>query len=106
MDVNNALLGVVAGTGVGIIFSRMYRTSWDKNAKKVISQLDTFGFGILLLYIVFEVLRDDIVKFFTDDRQVATTGFAVLAGVILGQVIGLRGRIIEILQEQKAIKDK
>src|SRR5579862_7983779 len=49
-------LGLLAGAGVGIISSRMFHTSWDKDAKKVISRLDTFGFGILLLYIVFEIL--------------------------------------------------
>jgi hypothetical protein len=94
-------LGLLTGAGIGIISSRMFHTSWDKNAKKVISRLDTFGLGILLLYIVFEVLQDKIVTLFTHDVQVATTGFAVLAGSMIGRVIGTRGKIIEILKEQK-----
>ena len=98
---NYAFLGLLAGAGVGIISSRMFHTSWDKDAKKVISRLDTFGLGILILYIVFEVLQDKIVTLFTHDVQVATTGFAVLAGSMLGRFIGSRGKIIEILKEQK-----
>ncbi len=101
LRIDYGLLGLMGGTGVGIIASRMFHTSWDSNAKKVISRIDTFGVGILLLYIVFEILREDIVKIFTGDVQVATTGFAVLAGLMLGQVIGMRGKIIEILKEQK-----
>ncbi len=101
LRIDFGLLGLMAGTGVGIIASRMFHTSWDKNAKQVISRIDTFGVGILLLYIVFEILREDIVKVFTGDVQVATTGFAVLAGMMLGQLIGMRGKIIEVLKEQK-----
>lgn len=94
------LLGLIAGTGLGIIASRMYHTSWDHNAKKVISRLDTYGIAILILYILFELFRDTVVRYFTHDSQVATTGFAVLAGVMLGRVIGTRGKIISILKEQ------
>lgn len=104
LRIDYGLLGLIAGTGIGIITSRMFHTSWDKDAKKVISRFDTFGIGVLLLYIVFEVLRENIVTFFTHDIQVATTGFAVLAGIMLGRVIGTRGKIIEILKEQEIFK--
>src|SRR5579864_8869067 len=97
LQLDYGFLGLLTGAGVGIISSRMFHTSWDKDAKKVISRLDTFGLGILILYIVFEVLQDKIVTLFTHDVQVATTGFAILAGSMLGRVIGTRGKIIEIL---------
>ncbi len=73
----------------------------NKDAKKVVSRLDTFGIGILILYFLFEILRGNIVGFFTHDVQVATTGFAVLAGIMFGRVLGTRGKIIEVLEEQK-----
>jgi hypothetical protein len=97
------ILGLLAGAGIGIVTSRMFHTSWNKNTKKVISRLDTFGIGILLLYVVFEILREPIVGYFTHDSQVGTVGFAVLAGIMFGRVIGTRGKIIEILEEQKII---
>jgi hypothetical protein len=101
LRVDFGLLGLVAGIGIGIISSRMFHISWSKDAKKVVSRLDTLGIGILILYFLFEILRGTIVGFFTHDIQVATTGFAVLAGIMFGRAIGTRGRIIQILEEQE-----
>jgi hypothetical protein len=75
--------------------------SWNKNANRVVSQLDTLGIGILILYFLFEILRGTMVRFFTHDVQVATTGFALLAGIMYGRLLGTRGRIIQILEEQE-----
>lgn len=95
------LIGLAAGIGIGIITTRMFHISWSKDAKKVVSRLDTFGVGILILYVLFEFLRGTVIGFFTHGDQVATVGFAVLAGIMFGRVIGTRGKIIEILEEQK-----
>ncbi|MDP3940772.1 MAG: hypothetical protein Q8Q49_00525 [bacterium] len=101
LRIDYGAIGLLAGIGIGIITSRMFHTSWNKDAKKVISRFDTFGIGILVLYIVFELLRERIVGYFTHDVQVGTVGFAVLAGIMFGRVIGTRGKIVEILKEQK-----
>jgi len=93
--------GLVIGILLGVITSRMYHTSWNKDAKKVVSRLDVYGVLILILYVVFEIFREKIVGYFTHDVQVATVGFAVLAGIMLGRVIGTRGKIMRILREQK-----
>lgn len=95
------VLGLSAGIMLGVISSRMYHISWHHNAKKVVSRLDMFGIGILVLYIVFEIFREKIVGYFTHDVQVGTVGFAVLAGIMFGRVLGTRGKIIEILKKQK-----
>ncbi len=97
------LVGLVVGIGLGIITSRMFHISWSKDAKKVVSRLDTFGMGILILYVLFEILRGSIIGFFTHGDQVATVGFAVLTGIMLGRVMGTRGKIIEILEGQKIL---
>lgn len=81
----------------------MFHTSWNDDAKKIVSRLDMFGGGILILYILFEILREQIVGYFTHDVQVGTVGFAVLAGIMFGRVLGTRGKIIEILKEQNLL---
>lgn len=101
LRIDYGLFGLVTGVGIGIISSRMFRISWNKNAKKVVSQLDTFGIGILILYFLFEILRGTIVSFFTNGVQVSTVGFAVLAGIMFGRAMGTRGKIIEVLEEQR-----
>lgn len=98
------LVGLMIGLGLGIITSRMYHISWDKDAKKVISRLDAYGIVILILYILLEVFRGKVVGFFTHNFEVETVGFAVLAGIMFGRVIGTRGKIIRILTEQKVFK--
>lgn len=95
------ILGLLAGCGIGIISSRMFHISWSHDAKKVVSRLDMFGIGILILYILFEIFREKIVGYFTHDIQVGTVGFAVLAGIMFGRVLGTRGKIIKILKQQK-----
>lgn len=101
LRVDYGIIALFAGIGIGIIASRMFHTSWNKDAKKVVSRLDMFGIGILILYIVFEILRERIVGYFTHNTQVGPVGFAVLAGIMFGRVIGTRGKIIEILKEQE-----
>ena len=100
-------LGIIAlltGIILGILTSRMYHISWDKNAKKVISRLDIYGVIILILYIVLEIFRDRIVGFVTNDFEVGTIGFALLAGIMFGRVLGTRGKIIKVLHEHRVFK--
>ncbi len=98
------LIALFVGIILGIAFSRMFHTRWDKNVGKVIGRLDLYGIGILGIYIFFEIMRDKIVAYFTHDIQVGTVSFAVLAGIMFGRFIGTRGKIIKILLEEKVFK--
>lgn len=94
------ILGLLAGIGLGIFTSRMFRTSWNHDAKKVVGNLDRFGILILILYILLELFRNNVVGYFTHNTQVGTVGFALLAGVMLGRVIGTSGSITKVLKQQ------
>ncbi len=99
-----AIFGLFAGCGIGIIASRMFHISWSHDAKKVVSRLDVFGIGILVLYIFFTLLRTRIVGYFTHNFEVGTVGFALLSGILFGRALGTRGKIIEVLRTQKIFK--
>lgn len=101
LRIDLGFVGLLIGIGLGVITSRMFHTSWNDDTKKVVSRLDAFGVVILILYILFEIFRERIVGYFTHDFQVGTVGFAILAGIMFGRVLGTRGRIIQILKEQK-----
>ncbi len=103
LRLNFALLGLGAGTILGALSSRMFHTSWDKDAAKIVSQLDWYGGAILIGYVLIELNRNTIVQYFTHGIQVTTTGLVVLAGIMLGRVLGTRGRIITILKEQQIL---
>jgi hypothetical protein len=79
----------------------MFHISWDKNAKKVVSRLDIFGGVVLAAYILFEIEREHFVSLFIHGPTVAAVSFTVLAGVMIGRVLGTRGRIRTILKDQR-----
>ncbi len=98
-----ALVGILAGIGVGIVSVRMFHISWNKDAKKIVSRLDEYGIVVLVLYIIFEIKREQIVGYFVGGTIVGTVSFSVLTGIMFGRFLGTRGKIVKILEEQKII---
>jgi len=95
-----AAAGVAIGLGIGYMASRIHKISWSEKASKVIARIDFFGIGILALYILFEVFRERIVGRFVADADVTVTSFSILAGIMYGRVLGIRGSIVRVLKEQ------
>ncbi len=91
--------GFLAGGLLGIFLTRIYKIDWDENANKVMFRLDLYSIIILILYIVFEIYREKIVEQFVNGPAVAITSFSVLTGIIIGRVLGMRRKIIGILEE-------
>lgn len=95
-----AVIGVVIGIGIGFIASRIHKISWDVQASKVIARIDAFGFVVLVLYILFEIFREKIVGRFVEDGEVTVTSFSILAGLMYGRVLGIRGNVVRVLEEK------
>jgi hypothetical protein len=91
----------MAGIVVGIVSARMFHISWNKDAKKIVSRLDEYGVIILVLYILFELKREWIVSNFVQGAIIGPTSFSLLTGIMIGRVLGTRGRIVQVLREQK-----
>jgi hypothetical protein len=96
-----ALLGVIVGILLGIVTARMFHLSWNKDAKKIVSRLDMFGGIILVFYIIFAFYRGKIVGHFIHGSAVGGVSISIVTGIMIGRVLGTRGRIIQILKEQK-----
>lgn len=94
------IIGFMAGLGIGILATRMFKISWDTNATQVISRFDAIGIVILILYILFEINREKIVEHFISGPSVIAVSFAVLSGLMCGRVLGIRGKISSIFREQ------
>lgn len=99
LNILYGFLGLLIGTVFGIMSSRMFHISWDKDANRVVGRLDIFGIGILIIYVIVEFYRNQIVSYFTHGTEVTAVSFAVVAGIMLGRVLGMRGQIIKILKE-------
>jgi hypothetical protein len=92
-------LALLLGGGIGVIITRIYKISWDHNAEKVIHHLDLYGIVILVLYGLFEFFRTTIVGYFIQGPSVALTSLALLAGLMIGRVLGIRGKISAVIKE-------
>jgi len=98
-----AVVGVIAGIVVGVLSARMYQLSWDKDAEKIVSRLDLAGTVYLVLYIVFAIFRTKIIELFVHGPVIGAISFSIITGVIIGRVIGTRGAILKVLEEQGII---
>lgn len=93
------LLALAIGMGLGALASRMFHITWDHGARQAISRFDAYGIAILALYIVFEIYRKQIVGYFIHGPALVATSFALFAGIMIGRLIGIRGRIREVVEE-------
>lgn len=96
-----AIGGILIGVGIGFFSSRSSKLMYDKELKKVISRMDLFGGVILGLYIAFSLYRKNLIGYFVHGPSVAAVSFALVAGVMMGRIIGLRRRIKQVLTEEK-----
>jgi FtsH-binding integral membrane protein len=94
-----SLMALVIGLIVGIVVSRMFRISWDKDAQMVISSLDTLGVIVLIIYFLLEIFRKQIAAYFFHSELTLSLTFAALAGIMIGRVIGMRFKVRKILEE-------
>lgn len=98
------LVAVTAGIFVGIFASRMYHLSWSHDGKKVIGRLDRVGIAVLVLYIIFAIFRQRIVGIFIHGPILGTVTVAVMGGLFIGQILGIRNGIKGILKDEGIIE--
>ncbi len=95
--------GLLAGIVIGILFSRIYKISWDKDADHAINKTDLYGAALLILYIVFDLTREHLVTLFIHGNAVGATSLALLAGAFYGRVLGTGRSIIKVFREEKIL---
>lgn len=96
-----ALGGFLGGGLIGVVFSRMQRLSWDEAGQKIIGRFDAIGALLLLAYIPFETYRRELVALFVHGPAVLVASLGLVAGLMVGRVIGIRGRVADILRERQ-----
>ena len=99
-----AVGGVAIGLGIGYLASRIHKISWNEKSSVVMARMDFFGAGVLVLYILFEIFRKKIVGHFVREADVTVTSFSILAGVMYGRVLGIRGSVVRVLKEQDLLE--
>lgn len=100
------VIAVIVGVLIGLIASRMYHLSWDKDGEKVIGGIDKIGVAVLILYISFAIFRQAVVGVFVHGPMLGTATIALMGGLFIGQIIGTRNGVRGILKDEGIIKKK
>lgn len=94
-----SLGGISIGMLFGFILSRIYKIYWHEDSQKVIFKMDILGGILLVLYILFELYRESIVSEFIHGSIVVTLSVAIVAGMSIGRVLGIRRKIRKVVEE-------
>ncbi|MES2014687.1 MAG: hypothetical protein V4437_02635 [Patescibacteria group bacterium] len=102
MGIPLATIGMVVGAAVGFLSSRILHLSWDHDGQKVVGRIDTIGWFVLGGYIAFEIARSLFFeKVVHTGFSAAAIAFTFVATALIARVFGLRGKILEVLKEEK-----
>jgi hypothetical protein len=94
-----ALSGFVVTTLIGLGLSRMFKIFWHQEKEKVISQLDTMGVILLILYISIKLGRNWIFGHWLSGSTLTTFGLIILTGLLFGRFLGTLIRINKVLSD-------
>ncbi|HVW67247.1 MAG TPA: hypothetical protein VHA78_06010 [Candidatus Peribacteraceae bacterium] len=98
---------VIGGAVVGVVTTRIFHLSWDHDGQKVVGRIDKIGLAVLVLYVLFEIARSMLFEKLMPAEassalsQASIAGFIFIAAALISRVVALRGRMINILREQK-----
>ena len=91
------ILSYALGTIIGFVASRMFNIVWHEKQEKVVSELDRVGVIILVLYFVVALSRNYIAGLFFSGQILIIISFSVIAGIMLGRLIGTGLKIRKVL---------
>jgi len=100
------VLGLIAGTIIGLIAGRMFKVTWHQETQKVISRLDAIGIIFLVLYIALEIGRKWIFGYWLQGSELTAFGLIFLAGLLLGRFLIMVKNIRKILMDKNLIPPK
>jgi hypothetical protein len=93
------LLALTIGIAIGIVVSRMFSISWDKDSEKVVSRMDIYGTAFLVAYIIFELTGEHFIRQWFSGPEVLTVILSLAGGAVLGRGIGMGRAMIRVLRE-------
>jgi len=95
-----SLVGFLLGLFLGFIATRMFIIHWHEERAKVVSRLDTIGIIIMLFYVAFSASRTWLFGHWIHGSVLTAFTYSILAGIMIGRIVGMRLKIKNILSEQ------
>ena len=95
-----SLSGFILGLFLGFIATRMFIIHWHEERAKVVSRFDTIGIIIMLFYVAFSISRSWLFGHWIHGSVLTAFTYSILAGIMIGRIVGMRLKIKNILSEQ------
>ncbi|MFC1623075.1 hypothetical protein ACFL2R_01285 [Patescibacteria group bacterium] len=96
-----ALIGMIAGLGIGWVAGRMFKMYWCSEANKVVYQLDTIGIIILIFYVTIEVGKQWVFRQWFEGDQLFAFSLIFLSGLLVGRMLSMVRKIKKVLISER-----
>jgi len=70
-----------------------------KRGQKFVSRFDTICIIVMLFYVVFSVSRTSLFGYWIHGSVLTAFAYSILAGIMIGRIVGMRLKIKNILSE-------
>lgn len=90
----------LGGIIVWFFMARMFQIFWDKKEQLITSRIDTIGWIILWVYMVFSFSRHYLISLFVKAPLVFVITFSLVGWIMIGRFFGMRETVIKILKKQ------
>jgi hypothetical protein len=78
----------------------MFIIHWHEEKAKVVSRFDMIGIFVMVLYVAFSASRTWLFGHWIHGSVLTAFTYSILAGVMIGRIVGMRLKIKNILSEQ------
>jgi len=95
-----SLGGFLLGLFLGFLATRMFIIHWHEERAKVVSRLDTIGIIVMLIYMTFSLSRAWFFGHWIHGSVLTAFTYSILAGIMIGRIVGMRLKIKNILSGQ------
>ena len=95
-----AILGLLIGTGFGLIFGRINKINWHPETEKIITRIDKTAIILLIIYLIIEIGRKWIFSHWFHGATLNAFVLIFLAGLFLGRLLTMVKNIRKILKKK------
>jgi peptidoglycan/LPS O-acetylase OafA/YrhL len=100
------LISFIIGGVLGYIYGRLVRVHWNADEEKIVTRLDTIGFIIIIIYVIFSYFRDTLLAHFFTGAALTAIGLIVAGGILIGRFFGMHVSLMRTLREHRpAVKN-
>jgi hypothetical protein len=102
-DILFTLISFLIGVVVGFLVGRIFSIKWHEDVNKVVSSIDRVGIAIIILYILFSLVRHQVLGQLFHGEDLTLLSLSLISGIMFGRVFSALRNIRKILVHKKLL---